>query len=106
MVLYQDRMGQCVLHEVLWSHIGSLMRFLAAEPRSTAGNLFPSQCPSGTILLALYSMVWDRLVSRAGPMLFYWPKLLYPYCIVFYYFLLSLLPVNRSVYIVRLGSSD
>ena len=32
--------------------------------------------PSGTILLAQYSMVWDWLVSRARPMLFYWLKLL------------------------------
>ena len=34
-----------------WSHIGSLMHRLAAELRSTAGLLFPYQCPSGTILL-------------------------------------------------------
>ena len=27
---------------------------------------------------SLYSMVWDWRVSRAGPMFFYWPKLLYP----------------------------
>ena len=26
-----------------------------------------------------YSMVWDWRVSRAGPILFYWPKLLYHY---------------------------
>ena len=45
----------------------------------TAGLLFPSQWFSGTILLTTYSMVWDWRVSRAGPMLFYWPKLLYPY---------------------------
>ena len=25
------------------------------------------------------SIVWDWRVSRAGPMLLYWPKLLYPY---------------------------
>ena len=35
MVHYLDRMCQCGLHEVVWSHIGSLMRFLAAEPRRT-----------------------------------------------------------------------
>ena len=52
---------------------------------------------SGTILLTPYSMVWDWRVSRAGPMLFYWPKLLYPYTIVFYHFSLSLLSVNRLV---------
>ena len=61
---------QCGLHAVLWSHIGSLMRFLDAEPRSTALPLFPSQCPSGTILLTPYSMVWDWRVSRAGPNIF------------------------------------
>ena len=41
-------------------------------------TLFPSRCPSGTILLTTYSMVWDWRVSRAGPMLFNWPELLYP----------------------------
>ena len=46
---------------------------------STAGLLLPSRCPSGTILLTAYSMVWDWLVSRARPLLFYWSKLLYPY---------------------------
>ena len=52
---------------------------LAAEPRSTAGLLVPSQRPAGTILLTPYSMVWDWRVSRAGPMLFYWHSLLYSY---------------------------
>ena len=78
-VLYLNRMCQCKLHAVLWSHIGTLMHRLAAEPCSTAGLLFPPRCPSGTILLTPYSMVWDWRVSRAGPMLLYWPKLLYPY---------------------------
>ena len=86
MVLFLDRMCQCGLHAVLWSHIGTLMRFLAAEPRRTEGPLFPSQCPSGTILLALYSMAWDWRVSRAGPMLFYWPKLVYPYYNILLFF--------------------
>ena len=78
MVLYLDRMCQRGLHAVLWSHIGTLMHRLAAEPRCTAGLLFPSRSPSGTILLTPYSMVWDWRVSRAGSMLLYWPKLLYP----------------------------
>ena len=60
-------------------HIGTLMHRLAAEPCSTAGLLLPSRCPSGTILLTPYSIVWDWRVSRAGPMLLYWPNLLYPY---------------------------
>ena len=71
MVLYLHRMCQCILHAVLWSHIGTLMHRLAAEPCSTAGLLFPSRCPSGTILLTPFSMAWDWRVSRAGTMLLY-----------------------------------
>ena len=33
------------MHAVLWSHIGILMRLLAAEPRSTTGLLFTSLWP-------------------------------------------------------------
>ena len=62
---------QCGLHAMLWSHIGILMRLLAAEPRSTGELLFPCQCICGKILPALYSMVWDWLVLRAGPMILY-----------------------------------
>ena len=81
------------LHAVLWSHIGTLMHRLAAEPRSTAGLLFLSRCPCGMILLAPYSMVWDWWVSRARPMLFYWPKMLCPF-----YNLLLIFPSFLSVY--------
>ena len=49
MVLYLDHMCQCGLHAVLWSHIGTLIHRLATEPRSTAGLLFLSRCPSETI---------------------------------------------------------
>ena len=93
MVLYLDRMCQCGLHVVLWSCIGTLMHRLAAEHRSTAGLLFHSRCPSGTILLTPYSMVWDCRVSRAGPMLLYWPRQLYSY-----YNLLLFFPSLLSVY--------
>ena len=94
-------MYQCGLHA---AHIGIFMRRLAAEPRSTSGLLFLSQWPSGTILLTPCSMVWDCRVSRAGPMLFYWPKLHYPYysLLLFFYFSSSCLLVG----IVWLGSSD
>ena len=85
---------QCGLLAVLCLHISTLMRRLDAEPRSTTGHLFSSQCPSGTILLTPYSILWDWLVSRAGPMLSYWPKVLCP-IIVFFYFFLSLLSVYR-----------
>ena len=96
MVLYLDRMCQCGSHAVLWSHIGTLMHRLAAEPCSKAGLLFPSRCPSGTILLTPFSMVFDWRVSRAGPMLLYWPNCSIP-TIVFYSFSLSLLSVYRLV---------
>ena len=80
----------------LWSHICILMHRLAAEPWSTAGLLFPSRCASGTILLTLHSMVWDWRLARAGPLLLYWSKLLYPYYSLLL-FSLSLLSVYRLV---------
>ena len=99
MVLSLDRMCQrgytrCA---VLWLHIGTLMHRVAAEPCSTAGLLFPFRCTFGTILLAPFSMVWDWRVSRAGPMLLYWSKLLYPYYSLLL-FSLSLLSVYRNWY--------
>ena len=94
MVLYLDRMCQRGLHAVLWSHIGTLKHGLAAEPCSTAGLLFPSRCPSGTILLTPYSMMWDWRVSRAGSMLLYLPKLLYPYYSLLLFFPFSSLSVG------------
>ena len=75
MGLYLGRMCEFGLHAVLWLHIGILTRCLAVKPCSTDGLLFPSQCPSGTILRIPYSIVFDWRVSRAGPMLFHWPKL-------------------------------
>ena len=41
------------------SPIGTLIRLLAAEPRSIAGLLFPCQYICGTILVTPESMVWD-----------------------------------------------
>ena len=96
MVPSLDRMYQHRLHAVLWSHIGTLMHCLAAEPCSTAGLLFTFRCPSGTILLTPFSMVWDWQVSRAGPMLLYWPKLLYPY-----YSLLLSFPFSSFIIIIK-----
>ena len=96
-VVYLDCMCQRKLHAVIWSHVGTLMHHLAAEPCSTAGILSTSRCPSGTILLTPYSMVCNWWVSRVGPMLLYWPKLLY-LTIVFYSFSLSLLSVYRLVW--------
>ena len=90
-----------ILTQFLSTDHCTLVHLLAAEPRCTAGLLFPSQCPSGKILLTPYSMVRNYRVSRADPMLFYWPKLLYPYTIVLYCFFLSLLSVNRLVSLSR-----
>ena len=87
-VLYLDRKYQCVFHAVLWLHMGILMRHLSAEPLSTALFLFLSQCPSGPILLTPYSIVWDWRVSGAGPMLFYCPRIIYPYIYIYYKLLL------------------
>ena len=88
MVLF-FRMCLCGLHATLWSHIGSLMRLLAAEPRSIAGLLFPLQYLCGTILVTPYSMVWNWRVSKAGPMSLYWPSCSLPFCLLL--FSLSLL---------------
>ena len=71
MVFYLYRMGRFELNAAMCSHIGTLMRLLAAERRSTAGLLLTCQYLCGTILVTPYSMVWDWLVSRAGQMAFY-----------------------------------
>ena len=67
-------MCRCGLHALLLSHIGTLMRLLAAEPLSIAGLLFSGQCLCGTILVTPCSMVWDWRVSRARSMPLYWPS--------------------------------
>ena len=85
MLLYLDRMCQRGLHAVLWSHIGTLMHRLVAEPCSTAGLLFPSRCPSGTILLTPYSMVWIGGFQQQGQCFFIGLSCSIP-TIVFYFF--------------------
>ena len=89
MVLFLCRICRCRLYAVLWSNIGTLMRLLAAEHLSIAGLLFPCQYLCGTILVTPYSMLWDRRVSRAGPMPFYWPSCSLTLCLLL--FSLSLL---------------
>ena len=74
LALYLCLMCQSGLHTVLWLHISIHKHLPAAEPRSTAGLLFPSQYLSGTIWLTPYSMVWEYWVSRAGPMPSCWPS--------------------------------
>ena len=41
MVQYLDRMCQCELHVVLWSHIGTLMHRPDAEPCSITKTFIP-----------------------------------------------------------------
>ena len=74
-------MCRCGLH--------ALMRLFAAEPRSIAGLLFPCQYLCGTIAVNPYSMVWNRRVTRAGYMHFYWPSFSLTFCLLL--FSLSLL---------------
>ena len=98
MMRYLDRMCQSGLHAVPWPHIGILMRHLAAEPCSTAGLLFLSQCPSA-IWNDLGDPVFDGVGlvgfnSRANA--FYLPKLLYPYYSVLLLFF-SFLSVYRLI---------
>ena len=94
-VLFLCRMCRCELHAVLLSHIGTLMRLLAAEPLSITGHLFPGQCLCGTILVTPCSMVWDWRVSRARSMPFYWPSCTVTFCLLL--FSLSLLSFYELV---------
>ena len=80
--LFLCRICRCGLHTALWSHIGTLMRLLAAEPRSVARLLFSFQYLCGTILMTPYSMVGYWHVSRAWPMPFYWPSCLLPFSLL------------------------
>ena len=93
MVLFLCRMCRCGLHAVLLSHIGTLMRLLAAEPLSIARHLFPGQCLCGTILVTPCLMVWDWRVLRAGSMPFYWPSCSLTFCLLL--FSLSLLSFDN-----------
>ena len=51
-------------------HISTLMRLLAAEPRSIAGFLFPCRYLCGTLLVTQHAMVWDWRISRAVQRIF------------------------------------
>ena len=83
----------------VWVTRGALVthRYTYAPPHCRTSQysriLFPSRFPCGMILLTPYLMVWDWRVSRGGPMVFYWPKMLYPF-----YNLLLFFPSLLSVY--------
>ena len=100
MLLYLDRMCQCALHAVIWSHIGSLMRFIAAEPRSTCRTFIPLSVSLWTDLanLAFEGVGLAGFKSRANAFLLAFIAISCSIpSIVFYYFSLSLLPVYRLV---------
>ena len=65
-------------------------RYIYAPPRcktmqySIAGLLFLCHYLCLKILITLYSMVWDGRLSRAGPMLFYWPSCSLPFCLLLF----------------------
>ena len=89
MVLHMCRMCQCGSHAVFWFY-----RYTYATPRSITSQygrtIIPLSVPCGMIMLIMYSMVWDWSVSKAGPMLIYLPKLLYPYLSYIFLFLFFL----------------
>ena len=72
-------------------------RYTYARPRCrTAGLLFSSRCPAGTILLTAYSMVWDWRDKEHSQCFFIGLSCSIPN-MVFYSFSLSLLSVYRLV---------
>ena len=82
------RMCRRVLLVVIWLLIGTPLRLLAAELFSTGGPLCPSQYYYETILMTLYSTVFDWRVLRAEPMPSCWPNLLFlfaSYLILFFF---------------------
>ena len=66
---------QCRLYMVLWSHIGILMRLLAAQPLSTAGPSFPSQYACGPLWNFLFSIkrhIWYISVANVWSVTQWW----------------------------------
>ena len=61
MVLYLDRTCQCRLHAVLWSHIGTLMHRLAAEPCSTGLTELPESISRTFIPFSV--SLWNDLAN-------------------------------------------
>ena len=88
MLLYLNRMCQCGLHAVLWC--------LAAESCSAAGLLFPSRCPSGTILLTRIRWCGTGGFQEQGQCFFIGLSCSVP-TKVFYSYSLSLLSVYELV---------
>ena len=96
MVLFLNRMCQCGLHSVLWSHIGTLYEPPRCRTSQYRGLLFHSQCPSGTILLTRVRWCRTGGFQEQGQCFFIGLSCSIP-TMVFYYFSLSLLSVYRLV---------
>ena len=77
------------------SYVQVRVSICPAEPRSSAGPFFPSQCPCGTILPTLYSIMWGLLVSRAGANAFFVGPA--ARSVLIYYFSFSLPFVSKLV---------
>ena len=87
-----------VTRGALVEHRCILMSRLASENCSTAGLLFCSQGPSGTILLTPYWMGWDFNITLRGGQCFFIGLSCSVPTIVFYYFSISLFSVYKVVY--------
>ena len=74
----------CVTHGALVAHRHS---FAPPRCRSIAEPLCSSRCLFGTILVTMFYMVRDWLVSRAEPMLSCWHDLLFLRCLLLFYLL-------------------
>ena len=94
MVLYFCRMCRCGLYAVPWSHIGILMRFIAAEPCSTAGHLSPLSVSQWNDLAdPVFDGVGLAGFKTRANALFIGPTCLRPLCLLL--FSISLLSFSR-----------
>ena len=96
MMCYFHRMCQCRLHTVPRSHIGILMRHLAAEPRSPAGLCSPLNVPLERSCLPRIRWCLTGGFQEQGQCFFIGLCCSIP-TIVFYYFSFSPLTVNGLV---------
>ena len=75
-----------IYHFLAFAHL-----YIHRRCANNAGLLFPSQYLHGTILLSMYSIMWDWRVLRAGPMFFLFSKaassFFIIYCFLFAFFL-------------------
>ena len=84
MMLYLSRMCRCVLHAVLWSHFGTLMRLLATE-------LAAPQDFYSTSSISVELSWWPRIrwcgtggFQEQSPLFFYWPSCSLPFCFLLF----------------------